>query len=139
MKMRRRSSGLDGLFTRLLENNMGRLRTISNMWAIVGSRWDRKRLENKFGQLERDGKVLVKRKCIYCPKPPGDDFAKTEKSWSVPWTECLKCPLHVNPGRVRFHRCGFKFENDASAIVKTAVEVNEIVTTATNMVNDWMK
>ena len=121
--MKRRSSGLASLFGRLLENNMGRLRPISNMWALVGSRWDKKRLENKFGQLERDGKVLVKRKCVHCPKPPGDDFAKSEKWWSVPWTECLKCPLHVNPGRVRFHRCGYKFESDAQAIVKTAVEI----------------
>jgi len=137
--MRRRSSGLGDIFNRMLENNMGRLRTVSNMWALVGSRWDRKRLESQFGQFERDGKVLVKRKCVHCPKPPGEDFAKAEKWWSVPWTECLKCPLHVNPGRVRFHRCGYKFENDASAIVKTAVEVNDMVATAKKMVDDWMK
>lgn len=136
--MRRRSSGLDALFTRMLESNMGRLNTISNMWAFVGSRWDKKRLETRFGQMEREGKVLVKRKCTYCPKPPADDFVKVNNHWSVPWTECLKCPLHVMPGRVRFHRCGYKFEDDASAVLEAAADVNEIVVTAANMVNEVM-
>jgi len=137
--MRRRSSGFDRLFTDLLESNMGRLRTISNMWALVGSQWDKKRVETIRGHLERDGKVLVKRKCVHCPKPPGDDFAKTEKFWSVPWTECLKCSLHVKPGPVRFHRCGYKFENDAQAIVKTAVEVKNIQDKAMAIVTELMK
>jgi hypothetical protein len=137
--MRRRSSGLASLFDRMLENNLGRLRTLSNMWAVIGSRWDKKRLDDAFGRFQKEDRVLVKRKCVRCPKPPADDFVKTDNHWWVPWTECVKCPLHIKSGRIRFPRCGYMFEDEAQALLKTESEINGVVDKATAMINEWMK
>ncbi len=149
--MRRRQSGiLNDIFGRILESNLGRLRPISNMWAIVGGPWDRKRLENpniaggsrsnEAGNLftEDRSMVLVKRKCVHCPQPPAEGYAKAGKWHSVPWTECLKCPLHVLPGRIRFHRCSFKSSTGEEAIGKSLVEVSSLVSKAVATANEVM-
>jgi hypothetical protein len=121
---------LNQMFKDILEHNLGRIRWQSNMWAIVGSRWDKRRIENKNiagsprsnaeGNLFSDAvdteqrlAVVVKKTCTpHCPNPPADDFYKT-KQWHVPQFECRKCQFHVKAGRYRFPRCTFKTPKDA--------------------------
>ena len=125
MGRRRQGPGLmSQIFDQMFESRAGRIRWMSNMWAIVGSRWDRKRLENpniangprsnEHGNLfgvDRQA-VLVKRLCMpHCPCPPADDFYKNPERdfWNVPATECRKCQHHRQPNsRFKFPRCGFE-------------------------------
>jgi hypothetical protein len=134
----------------LLESNMGRIRWSRNMWAIIGCRWDRRRLRNpnligkrsdlvnEFGEWEKDGKTLVERLHTQCPKPPADDFVRNDRGWYyVPATECRACPLHIKAGnRIRFPRCGYKFEDDASAAMKTAKDVSNIINDVNQKIGD---
>lgn len=116
-----------GIFSQFLksvyESSAGRISWMSNMWAIVDSRWDKKRLVNKNligssrvnerGEWKgENGVTLVKKICNpNCPSPPGDDFYQNEKNglfW-VPATECRKCEFHMKSDQnFRFPRCVFK-------------------------------
>ena len=114
----------DQLLRSMHDSAAGRIRWMPNMWAIVGSRWDKKRVQNKNlagsrswineqGEFVRDGITLVSRQAIsHCPSPPGDDFHRNEKdgNYWVPATECRKCPYHRKASRggaFKYARCVF--------------------------------
>lgn len=127
-------SVLGQLFDRVIEASLGRIHWYPNMWALVGSRWDKNRIvnpnlagtkhTNEKGELERDGKVLVYRRSVWnCPNPPGDDFFVSESRAYVPATECRKCPYHRKAqGKIRFPRCTFKANEDVRQAIKDGLE-----------------
>ena len=125
------------------EHSAGRIRWQRNMWAVIGSRWDRKRLVSLKGEIELDGKVLIRRICVHCPCPPGNDFAPDSKGrwWSVPATECRKCQYHRPSGRNRFRfpRCTYNKSDDARNVARdTLVQVSGIVGEAVRQTKEIM-
>lgn len=114
---------------------MGRIHWHSNMWADIGSQWDKRRIRNENligskhvndqGEFERDGYVLVHRRSVWnCPNPPGDDFHQNKSgSYMVPATECKKCAFHrTSQGRIRFPRCVFKAPEDTKKAIANGIE-----------------
>jgi hypothetical protein len=147
---------LDTLLKGILESKLGRIRWHSNMWALIGSQWDKKRIQNKnmvgskdsneLGELIRGDAVVVKRKHTNnCPNPPGNDFyagGKEPIKYYVPATECRKCKYHVPAGqRFRFPRCTFGKDstNPSKAILETVDETTKLVNEAVNKANDLIK
>lgn len=135
----------DQLFKSLLDNAAGRIRWTPNMWAIVGSRWDKKRCKNECiakhvqsgkpynenrydaeGSIFIEGKtvVLVRKSCTLCPNPPGDDFHRNSDNgyhW-VPASECRKCPYYRKADKqFRFPRCTFGRSEDRAGVAKQAL------------------
>ncbi len=130
---------LDTIFKATYYAKLGRIRWRANMWAIVGSQWDRRRIANanlighrsvnEKGEMVRDDHVLVKRACMaLCPCPPGADFYFDGKRHWVPATECRKCPYHRPSGRYRFPRCVYSKSEDATvAAQETVKDVGDVM------------
>lgn len=148
--MPRRSTNVLGqLLNSIAYSAAGKITWYSNMWAIIGSRWDKKRIQNKNlkpgGRVNENGElvwgnvVLVRRLCTFgCPKPPGDDFYMSDKGQSqVPATECRKCPYHRASNRqFRFPRCVFgKGETMQEVAQVASIMVNDVMTKAIDKTN----
>lgn len=128
--MRRGPSLFDQIGRSIYESTVGRIHWRSNMWAVIGTRWDTNRLRH-LGEIIRDNHVLVKRRCTnHCPNPPGPDFySETNKFWSVPATECRKCEFHRKPIRGRrFPCCAYKGEqNPTKAALVTIQKLGDML------------
>lgn len=135
------------MFKSIVESNAGRIRLQSNMWAIVGSRWDKKRIQNKYiagkagsnelGEIIHGEHVLVRRlNTSNCPFPPGMYFyIGPNGKASVPATECRKCEYYRGADRqLRFPRCTFK-RSASEAVSKSVKDVQEIVDSAIDKAN----
>lgn len=122
------------------------------MWAIIGSRWDHKRIRNERlrgkyhfnedGECTLDGRVLVQRRYTHCPNAPGDDFFHDGKWAWVPATECRKCLYHrpsQRHGPFRFPRCAYgKADNVKDAARDTLMQVSGIVSDAVRQTKEIM-
>jgi hypothetical protein len=134
----------------IFESSAGRIHWRGNMWAIVGGQWDKARIRNKnlagtghksineHGELisSKSGGVtvvLVKKRAVNsCPKPPGIDFYKGDRGFSVPATECRKCPCHrASSQAFRFPRCVYgRPENKRDIQISGIDAFNSIVNQA---------
>ena len=103
---------LGAMLNRIIESQLGRIRWQRNMWALIGSQWDRAPVRIPHGELERGNMVLVRRLCTSrCPAAPGCDFATTTSGYWVPATECRKCQWHRPSTRGRrFPICTYRAE-----------------------------
>ena len=137
---------LRAMFRSLFESQLGRIRWRSNMWAVIGSRWDKNRVVNRNivgrkeinvdGEWECDGRTLVRRLCTQCPMPPGTDFAAGDNgsSW-VPATECRKCQYYRKAQRGRrFSVCAYRAKSPKEAVLDIADMVNEAAEDARRIV-----
>ena len=129
--------GMFDLFLKsVFQSNAGKINWYSNMWAIVGSKWDKKRCVNKNliggrhvnenGEwLPENGVVLVRRRCtINCPNPPSDDFfVNDDNRAQVPATEYRKCPYHIKAqkGVFNFPRCTFNKSKELGDVAKATL------------------
>jgi hypothetical protein len=133
---------LNQMAKQIFESSAGRIHWRSNMWAIVGSKWDKARLRNK-NLAGRRGKsinehgemisskaggitvVLVKKRATAnCPDPPTDDFYKGDRGYWVPATECRKCQYHrMANSQFRYPRCVYASPYTDSAGV--AIDANK--------------
>jgi hypothetical protein len=133
--MSRRNPGLfDTLGKMLFENVSGRIRWRSNMWALVGGKWDKNRLRNpnlidlsspivnSKGEFEKDGRVLVGKSCTLCPSAPEEEGFYFDGKWFwVPAVACRKCQWHRKRSSARgfgFPRCTFKRAETKNAVAK---------------------
>ena len=146
MRRRERSTNIFGLITKsIYESTAGRIRWQRNMWAVVGSQWDRRRVTNSFlDELVRGDHVLVRKSCTHCPCPPGDDFHLDDKKrwWSVPATECRKCQYHrpSQRGGFRFPRCTYQKPKSMGDIAaSTLVQVANLVGEAERNAEDIVR
>src|ERR1017187_109357 len=103
---------LDQIGKSISESTVGRIRWHSNMWAVIGSQWDKHRVQNKNlvvlgsrpgsenprvnanGEFEYDGRTLVRKPNTACPNPPGPDFWFDGKWHWVPAVACRRCQYH---------------------------------------------
>jgi hypothetical protein len=140
---------LGQMFRDIHESNLGRIRWHPNMWAIIGSRWDRKRIRNTSmigsSRVNADGefidgnRTLVHRVHARCPKAPGDDFYFDDKWYWVPATECRKCQYHrVATRRHRFPCCTFGRGTVSDAAKKSLIQIGEMVGKATAQAQEMM-
>lgn len=100
---------LNQMFRDMVQVKHGRIRTLRNMWAILGSRWDKNRvIIGEKSTFSKDGSgVLVRRECTFrCPQPSIEDAWGHDGKWNVPMTECRKCQHHRKsaPGS-RYPKC----------------------------------
>lgn len=139
----------------LFESNMGRIRWRSNMWAVIGSPWDKGRISrpdlansrncgvNENGHFVRDDRVLVRKPHVLCPnapEPQGNFFRDDKEHWWVPRVLCVKCQFFRASNRtVRFPRCAFKGDDLAKAAEQTLVQISDAVKTATKQVDEIMR
>ena len=136
--MRRRESGTNifSLISKsLFESNAGRIRWQRNLWAMIGSRWDRLRVEPLGLPIVQEDHVLVHKPCVNrCPQPP-DSINITGKLyfdgkwWHVPRVVCVQCQFHRASNRsFRFPRCVWKKETDQLAVAaQSMVQLNGMV------------
>jgi len=134
-------SFLNTIAKRIFEANAGRISWRQNMWAIVGSKWDKVRLQNKnligskilkinaHGEFVEDGRVLVRKTCTLCPCAPIDDLYFDGKWYWTPATECRRCRYHRAAGSgFRFPRCTFKRPTDKHVVAQNLiVQVSDLV------------
>lgn len=100
---------LNQMFRDMTQVKHGRIRTLRNMWAVIGSRWDKNRFEiGSTNHFTKDATgVLVRKQCTpRCPQPPIEDAWGVDGKWNVPMTECRKCQHHRKsaPGS-RYPKC----------------------------------
>lgn len=137
------------MFQRIVESSLGRIYWTSNMWAVIGSRWDRKRLQNKNligsdrvnekGEWDNGISTLVAKMNTWCPHPPmpaEEVYKHNEKElWNVPASECRKCPFHEKATRRRrYPICKFK----GGSPEKAAENVRNIMSEAVAGVREVM-
>jgi hypothetical protein len=126
----------------IFESVSGRIRWRSNMWALVGSQWDKRRIKSLAGEIVRADHVLVKKQSTHCPSPPGSDFYYDGKWWWVPAVACRACQWHGPSGRggFRFPRCTFqRVKEKATAEVATALVTLSMVKKAEEMALEIVK
>ncbi len=149
----------------LFESNVGRIKWRSNMWAIVGGEFDKRRIRNTSaigikdvndkGEFVTGNRVLVKKPYTLCPNAPvpQERFFFDEKRdapsslmsgqknryWWVPRTVCVTCQFHAASSReFRFPRCKFRAADTAAAAAKTLVQISETVKKASEEVDRMM-
>lgn len=129
---------LNQLFKAIWESNAGKIHWNHNMWALIGSRWDKVRIVNK-NFMGKESERFTKEGCLVnredntvlvyryhtsnCPCPPGDDFYVGDKgrAW-VPATECRKCPHHrAKSKQFPFARCVFSAPESASDVADSTI------------------
>ena len=120
----------------LFESNAGRIRWRSNMWALIGGKWDRQRISPLGSDIVREDHVLVKRRCVTrCPQPPSDGFYFDSKWWHVPRVDCMKCRYHrasSRGGAFRFPRCVYaKSQKQVVVAAQSLVQLDGMVRKAT--------
>ena len=124
----------------IFDANMGRIRWRPNMWALIGSPWDKRRIArpdlanrgniNEMGHFVIDDHVLVHKPFTLCPSAPvpQDQFWHDEKGWRVPAVVCRKCEYHQASNRtVRFPRCKFKASDASKAAADSLVQIGQMV------------
>lgn len=135
------------------ESNVGRLKWRSNMWAIVGGEFDKRRIRNTAaigikdvndkGEFVKGNRVLVKKPYTLCPNAPvpqerfyfDEKLDDQKRYWWVPRTVCVTCQFHAAANRdYRFPRCKFMGTDPAAAAVQTLVQVSEAVKKASEEV-----
>lgn len=116
----------------------GRIQWDRNMWAVIGSRWDKRRIQNRNmighpsvnskGEFISGTHVLVQLQNTKCPCPPAGDLYKSEDAdiWWTPRSLCVRCQYHrkgktgIGRGGFRFPRCVYQRPEDAAGVARRA-------------------